>query len=101
MIVFGAKDFVDDVAVVRQEDETFGVLVQPPDRKDAFGMPDKSDDVVFDMGFGGGGDSHRFVEGDVDLLFLCTDEFAVDAYFVAVGNLSAQCGDLTVAGDAT
>ena len=100
MVIFRAQNFVDDVAVVRQENQAFGVLVQPPDRKDTFRVRDQVDDVVLDVRFGGAGDADRLVESNVNLLLLGADQLAVDAHLVARGNPGAQCGALAVAGDA-
>src|SRR6202022_2670400 len=99
MIVFGTEDLIDDVAVVRQEDQTLRVLVQAPDRKDAFWVPDEVDDVVLDVGLRGAGHSHRLIEGQIDLLFLGADRLTIDAYLIAIVDSSAQSGHLTVAGN--
>ena len=42
MVVFRTQDLVDDVAVVGQQDQAFGVLVEPADRENALAMATKS-----------------------------------------------------------
>src|SRR6266851_4613962 len=101
MIVLGTEDLVDDIAVVCQKDQALGVLVQTPDRKNAFSVPDEIDDVALDVGLGGAGHADRLVESNVDLLFLGAYGCAVDAYLIAIDDAGAQCGDLAVAGNAT
>src|SRR5579859_4342026 len=100
MIVLGTEDLVDDIAIVRQKDQAFGVLVQTPDRENAFSVPDEIDDVVLDVGLGGAGHTDRLVEGNVNLLFLGAHGRAVDAYLIAINDSRTQCGDLAVAGNA-
>src|ERR1700688_3902094 len=100
MIVLGTEDLVDDIAIVRQKDQALGVLVQTPDRKNAFSVPDEIDDVVLDVGLGGAGHADRLVEGNVNLLLLGAHGCAVDAYLIAINDSSAQCGDLAVASNA-
>src|ERR1700686_713143 len=100
MIVFGTEDFVDDLSVVRQEDQPLRVLVQSPYRKDALRIPDEIDDIVLDMSLGGAGNSDWLIEGNVDLVFFRTDRGAVDAYPVAVDDPGAECPNLTVTSDA-
>jgi hypothetical protein len=100
MIVFGTEDLVDDIAVVREEDQTLRVLVQSPYGKDALRVPDEIDDVVLDVGFRGAGNSDGLIEGNIDLLFFDADRLTVDAYVVAVHDPRAQRGELTVASNA-
>src|SRR4029077_9548269 len=99
MVVFGTKNFIDDVAVVRQEDQAFGVLVQSTDWEDTFRVSDQIDDVVLDVSFGGASDSGGLVERNVDLRSLGTDQLAVDAHLVTGADPSTQGGALPVAGD--
>src|SRR5579862_6707174 len=99
MVVLGTQDLVDDVTVVRQENEPLGILVQTPDRKDAFGVPDQINDVVLDVGFGRAGDPGRLVQSNVNLLLLGADQIAVDAYLITCGDPGSQARALTVAGD--
>src|ERR1700720_890335 len=100
MIVLRTKNFVDDVAVVRQQYQPLRIPIQSPDRENPFRVPDVPDDVVFDVSFGGADDADRLVEGDVGLLFFDADQFAIDADFIALRYLRAQHGNLAVAGHA-
>src|ERR1700688_3033994 len=100
MIVLGAEDLVDDVAVVRQENQTLRVLVQTPDRKNAFGVPDEVDDVVLDVGLGGAGHSDRLVESEADLFFLGANRLTRDAYLIALDDARTQAGQLAISSNA-
>jgi hypothetical protein len=62
-------------------------------------VSDEIDDVIVDMTLGGTGDADGLIERNVDLFLLGSDEFAVDADLVALGDSSAQYGRLTIAGD--
>ena len=44
--VLFAQHLVDDVAIVREQDEPLGILVEPADREDAFGVADEVHDVA-------------------------------------------------------
>lgn len=46
---FGAEDSVDDVAVVRQQNETGGIFIQPSDRENTLMVPDFRDDISGNM----------------------------------------------------
>jgi hypothetical protein len=100
VIVLHAQDFVDDVAVVGQQDQAFGILVQAPDRKDPLAVADQIDDVAIDVRFAGAGNADRLVQRDVDVLFLGADRLAVDADLVALCHLRAEHGRHAVAGHA-
>ena len=66
VVVLGAQHLVDDVAVVREQDQALGVLVEPADREDPLGMVDEVDDVALDVALGRARDADRLVERDVD-----------------------------------
>ena len=66
VVVLGAQDLVDDVAVVREQDQALGLLVEPADREDSLGVIDEVDDVALDVALGRAGDADRLVERDVD-----------------------------------
>ena len=65
--VLDAQDLVDDVAVVGQQDQALGVLVEPADREDALAVADEVDDVAGHVALGRAGDAARLVERDVDV----------------------------------
>ena len=99
VVELGAEDLVHDVAIVREEDEAFGLFVEATDREDALGMPDEFNDVAFDVAFGRAGDADRLVERDVDrgvLLAGAADELALDSDLVAWFDLGAEGRDLPV-----
>src|SRR5450631_738023 len=101
VIIFRAQQFIDDIAVVGQQNQTFGILVQSPDGKNPVAVADQIDDVVLDVRLGRAGGSHRLVEHNVDLLLLGAYECAVHAHFIGRANLEPQhCAD-AVAGDAS
>src|SRR5208283_5986726 len=101
VVVFGAQDFVDDVAVVGEQNQSLGILVQTADREDPLAVPDELDDVVLDLEVGGAGDARRLVERHVDMLFFRADELAVQAHLVACRHLRTEDGAYAVAGDAS
>ena len=81
VVVLGAQHLVDDVAVVGEQDQALGVLVEPADREDALGVVDEVDDVAVDVALGRAGDADRLVERDVDrarLLARGADAVAVE-----------------------
>ena len=103
VIVFRAQNFVDDVAVVGQQDQPGGFFIEPPDGKDALFMADEVDDVVADVALGGAGNAHRFIEADVDFIFLLAgaDDAIVNAHFVSFSHLCAELGAFSVNGHTT
>ncbi len=64
--VLGPQDLVDDVAVVREQDESGGVLVQSSNGEDACGVLDRGDDVAFDVRFARRRDPDRLVVLEID-----------------------------------
>src|SRR6185437_10895375 len=64
---FGTEDLVDDVAVVRQQNETGRILVQPPDWKNPLTMPDLGNDISRDMRFARCRDTDRLMILDVEI----------------------------------
>ena len=101
VLVLAAQDLVDDVAVVGQQDQPFGVLVEPADRKDALAGSSRSRAMLpATCALGGAGDADRLVERDVDVLLRAADRLAVDADDVACRDLRAERRDDAVDGDA-
>ena len=93
MVVLGAQDLVDDVAVVGQEDQAFGVLVEPADREHALGVIDEIDDVALDVALGRAGDADWLVECDVDRLDVlagAADHISVELDLIAFVDLRAE-----------
>jgi hypothetical protein len=90
VLVLRAQHAVDDVAVVRQQDQPLGILVEAPDRKDALAMPDEVHDVVRHLAVRRAFDADRLVEGQVEALRLCEERLAVDEHLVVVIDLRAE-----------
>src|SRR5450631_2324352 len=100
VVVLSPQDLVDDVAVVGQQDQALGILIEAPYGKYPFLVPDKFDDVAIDVRFAGAGDANRLVQRDVNVLLALADRLAVDAHFVTDTDLGAEHGGLAVAGNA-
>ena len=96
LAVFSAQQFIDDVAVAGQQNQTFGILVQSADRKDALLVIDEIDDVAFHALVGRAGDADRFVQRDIDVLagaglyIADTQGLAVDQDGIALLDPRAQ-----------
>ena len=99
VIVACTEDLVDDVAVVGEEDESFGGYVEAADWEYAPGVTDMLDDVVWNVGVGGSDDTYGFVVGEVNGVFLALDNFTCDGHYVAGGYFGSQLGGLTIDGD--
>src|SRR5208283_4544857 len=100
VIIFGAQQFIDNIAVVGQQNQAFRILVQSAYGENPSAVADEVDDVVLDMRFRRVGNSHRLIECNVDLLLLGADEITVHAHFIAAGDLCAEYRANAVAGDA-
>ena len=101
VVVPSPQDLVDDVPVVRQEDESFARLVEAADREDARGVANVVDDVVgLDACIGGADDAHGLVERQVHPLVVGrTDLLAIDAHGVPRSHLRTQLGNCAIDGD--
>jgi len=82
MAMFGTQQGIDDVTVIGEQDEPFGVAIEPPYRKHAFGMADKVDDVAGNAPIGGAFDADRFMQGQVNLAACRLSRQAVHGYLV-------------------
>ena len=103
VMVLGPQHLVDDITIVREEDQAFRVLVEPTDRKHPFGMIHEIYDVAFDVALRGAGDADGLVERDVDradLLACGADRVTIEAHVVPFGDLRAERGRDAVDGDA-
>ena len=101
VIVFRTQDLVDDVAVVGQQDQALGILVQPANGEYPLGMADQVDDIAVDMRLCRAGDSHRFIESDVNLRLLNADDLAVDANLILRADSRAEERTVPIASDAS
>src|SRR5690606_32832959 len=88
-----------------QQDQPFGVLVQPPHREDALLVADEIDDVALDVLLGGAGHAHRLVERDVHVAAAagtgraCTQRLPVHEHHVVLAHFRAGTGGLAVDAD--
>src|SRR5690606_31035833 len=104
--ILGTQDFVDDVAIARQQNQAFRILVEPSHRKHAARMIDRVDDVAPDVLLAGAGNAHGFVVGNVHVLLA---GFArrrrnfgtVDFDARTVGHFETDAGDSAVDRHAT
>ena len=91
---FGAKEPVNDIAVVRKEDQACRVLIETPDREDPFRIADVIDDVVFIPFICRAGDPQRLMESQIDMVVGRKDDLAVDTDDLPGEYLRAgDCGD--------
>ena len=104
VVVFRAQDLVDDVAIAGEQDQPFGILVQPADREDPLRVVDEIHDVAGHALVGGAGDADRLVQRDVDRLLrrrrggqhARPDDLAIHAHLVAVQRLGTGADHLAV-----
>ena len=105
VMVFRSQQFVDDVAIAGQQDQTLGILVEPTNRKDALLMVDEVDDVALHLAFGCAGDANRLVQRDIDMLAHTRrnrpgpNPLALDHHLVAFGILVADPRNLPIQHD--
>ena len=90
MTIFSTENLIDDVSVVRQQDEPGRIFIQSADWEDPFWMADEADDVAGDMWLAGRGDSDRFMELDVESTLLPGDHDAVPGNDIVWPDLVAE-----------
>lgn len=102
VVVFCAQDFVDDVPITGQENQSLAVFVESADGENPLGVLDVVDDVVaFGLDVRGADDANGLVECDIDVLLgWLGNQSAVDADFVARLDFGAHFGYLAVDGHA-
>ncbi len=101
MSEFSAENLVDDVAVVRQQDEAGRILVQPPDRKNPLRMADLRNDIARDMRFARGRDADRLMILDIESRFAPWDDTALAGDDIIGRDLITQSSHSTVDRDDT
>ena len=101
MIVPGAKNFIDNIPIIGQQDQTLTVFVQTANRENALWVIDKVDNIVLlSSGIGGAHNSAGFVKGQIyRFCFRGVNEFPVEANFVFRGDLTPHFGNHPVDGD--
>ena len=95
------KNLVDDIPVVRQENEPRRVFVETADREDAFRVADRGNNVARHVGFARRRHPDRFVVLDVYRLVSPQDDLAIAGDHIASYHLITQLGDESVDCDAT
>lgn len=99
MIVFGTQDFVDDIAIAGQQYQSVRILVQTANGKYALFVANKINNVSLDVTFGGAGNSHGFVQTNVNMFLLArADKFFVYAHFITIINRCAKFSAFAVYG---
>jgi len=85
VVVAGAQYFINDIAVIGQEDEAIRVFIQPAYRENALRVIDEVDDIGAVLNIGGGGNPNRLIEGYIyrSLFGLGVQGFAVYSYYIA------------------
>lgn len=96
VIVFCPQYFIDDISIVRQQNQPLRVLVQATDRENALRMIHKINDVPFDMQLGRAGDADGLVQGDVDRSFLGADGLSIDADIVTWFDCTSQLSQFAI-----
>jgi hypothetical protein len=98
VLVAGAENFVDDIAIGGEEDEAIGGFVEAADGEDALGVVYVIDNVAGDVALGGARNANGFVEGQIHELagrgFL--NGLAVEQHRVACSDPIAGTGYLPV-----
>ena len=88
-----AQQVVDDIAVIRQQEQALGVLVEAADRKDALAVCHEADHIVRNPGIGRALDADRLVKRDVHVRGLIADDAAIDPHRIAFQHLRAESCD--------
>lgn len=99
MFISGAKDLVDDIAIVGEEDEAPGGFVQAADGEKALLVADEGDDVFWLFWIGRTDDAYRFIEGDIERLGFGFERLTIDPDDITGRDPVAGTGGLVVDGD--
>ncbi len=93
---FGAEDVVDDVAVVRQQNQTGRIFVQPSDRKYPLMMPDLRNDVSGNVSLARRRHADRLMVLDVEMGLPPRNDLPIPSDHVRRGDLIAELRHPTV-----
>lgn len=99
VIILRPQDLIHDVAVIGEQNQAFGVLVESADGKNPLAMIDELEDVALDVRFGRRGNADWLIEGNIDPFFLGPHKRAIDAHFIPIGHLCTENGAAAVARD--
>jgi hypothetical protein len=94
--VLGTQQLIDDVAVVGQQDQPLGELVQPPDREDSRPVRHEVDDVVPHPPICRALDARWLVQRNVNVVHLVADGASVDFDHVRRADRRAKRGKGTI-----
>lgn len=83
VVISCPEDLIDDIPVVGEQDQPFGILVESANGEDAFGMIDESDDIGPVGRIRRGCDAGGFVQRDVDGFLGTLYFFTIDGHPVA------------------
>ena len=101
MVIPAAHDLVGQLAHVRQQQQTFGVFVEPSHRKDPAGVVQVVDDVVLLTLFFGADDTAGFIVGQQDIPVFFCDFFPVKSSGLLCMDFFSCLGCAAVHGDPT
>ena len=96
MIIAGAEDLIDNIAVVGQQNKPFGVLIEAPDGENALAVTDEIDDIVGIPAVCGADYAAGLVKGDQYEIFIAIDLLALKSYRLAGKHLASHESRLTV-----
>lgn len=83
VLVTSAEDFVDDISVVGQEDESLRGLVQPANRKKPLGVIDEINDVLAFARIGGANYPCGLIKSQVEGGRFSLQRFAFEQYLIS------------------
>ncbi len=99
VIIPCAKDLIDDIAVIGQQNKTFRVLVESSDGEDPFFVTDEIDDIVGITTVGSTDDTLRLIKGNEDKILILGNESAFEGYLLSGLNLAAHQRFFTIDGN--
>jgi hypothetical protein len=100
MTILDPQQLVDDVAVVGEQYQSLGVLVEPTDGKDPKPVVDEVEDIVGNAAVGTAVNADRLVEGEIYVFLFGSDCSAVETDAIGRADRRAECRRYSVDGDA-
>lgn len=96
VLVLLAQDFIDDVAVVGQENQPGGGFIEAANMKNALRIIQEVDDVVLVLAVSGAGNAGGLVEGEVNGFGSGFQGRAIQQYLIAGVNAVAFAGSSAI-----
>jgi hypothetical protein len=93
MTKLGPQNLVHDVAIVGQENQARGILIEPPDRENPFRVADLRNDIARDVGFARRRHADRLVILDVNRRLPPGNDLPIAGNHVARPDLIAELRD--------